>query len=234
MIHDQSRVGWGLALLLVSSGVCAASGNGAEYPRMAPLAQYLISDPTEEIALARSAAPPSIANDAEVLTLGAKGYDTAVKGSNGFVCIVERAWAKNFDSGDFWNARVRAPHCFNPAAARTVLLPYLRRTQWALSGVSREDMRVRTHAALATHEIQPPETGSMAYMLGKGGYLGDDVHGHWHPHVMLYLPRTAPSTWGANAKGSPIFADAGALEPVTVIFIPVAHWSDGTLDDPSH
>jgi hypothetical protein len=95
-------------------------------------------------------------------------------------------------------------------------------------------MRERTQAALTAHEIPPPETGSMAYMLGKDGYLSDDVHGHWHPHVMLYLPRTAPSTWGANAKGSPIFADAAGLVPVTVLFIPVAHWSDGTPDDTSH
>jgi hypothetical protein len=234
MTHNRTRFGLGLVVLLAGCGVCAATDNPAAYLSMAPLTQYLTPDLTEEIALARSAAPPSIAANAEVRTLGVKGYDTAVKGSNGFVCIVVRAWANNFDSGEFWNSHVRAPHCFNAAAARTVLLTYLRRTQWALSGLSREEMRGRTQAALTAHEIQPPETGSMAYMLGKDGYLGDDVHGHWHPHVMFYLPRTAPSTWGANAKGSPVFADASGLEPVTVLFIPVAHWSDGTPDDTSH
>jgi hypothetical protein len=51
---------------------------------------------------------------------------------------------------------------------------------------------------------------------------------------MFYLPRTPPGTWGANAQGSPIFADAGGLEPVTVFFVPVGRWSDGTSDDMPH
>jgi hypothetical protein len=227
-------VGMGVTVLLAGYGGRAAAGDATAYPGMAPVAQYLAPSRDDEIALARSAAPPSVAADSEILTLGAKGYDTAIKGGNGFVCVVLRAWANNFDSSDFWNPRVRAPHCFNAAAVRTVLPTYLRRTEWALSGMSREQMRERTRAALAGHEIQPPETGSMAYMLGKGGYLGDDVHGHWHPHLMLYLPRTAPAAWGANSKGSPLFADASGLEPVTVFFVPVAHWSDGTPDDMSH
>ncbi len=224
-------IGVTVTVSLVAFGKAA---DPAPYPRMAPVQQYRIASPADEIALARSAAPASIADDAEVLTLGAKGYDTAVKGRNGFVCLVVRAWANNFDSKDFWNPQVRAPHCFNAAAARTVLPTYLRRTGWALSGESLDQMRARTQAALSAHEIQPPEAGSLAYMQGKGGYLGDDVHGHWHPHVMFYMPRIAPATWGANAKGSPIFADASSLEPVTVFFIPVAQWSDGTPDETSH
>ena len=61
------------------------------YPSMAPLEQYLMADRNAEIALARSAAPPSISRDAEVMVLGSHGYETAVKGKNGFVCIVERS-----------------------------------------------------------------------------------------------------------------------------------------------
>ena len=54
------------------------------YPKMLPLEQYLM-DRNAEIALARSAAPPAIANQAEVLVLGREGYVTAEKGSNGRV-----------------------------------------------------------------------------------------------------------------------------------------------------
>ena len=72
------------------------------------------------------------------------------------------------------------------------------------------------------------EPGSMCYMMSKGGYLGDDVRGHWHPHLMFFLPRTNPSALGANVKGSPLFASTGALEPVTVFLLPVKTWSDGT------
>ena len=55
------------------------------YPSMAPLDQYLITDRNAEIALARSAAPAAISSDAEVLVLGRNGYETALKGKNGFV-----------------------------------------------------------------------------------------------------------------------------------------------------
>ena len=62
----------------------------APYPSMAPVEQYLMANRNAETALARSAAPESISRDAEVLVLGGHGYETAVKGKNGFVCLVER------------------------------------------------------------------------------------------------------------------------------------------------
>ncbi len=221
----------GLSALFLSEVEGAhAEGAGPAYPEMAPLALYRSESREDEIALARSAAPASIANDAEVLTLGAHGHDVAIEGKNGFVCIVERAWANDFDNSDFWNPKVRAPNCFNAAAARSVLPTYLRRTQWVLAGVPRAEMVARTKAALAAKQITEPEPGAMCYMMSKGGYLGDDVGGHWHPHLMFFLPRTSPSTWGANSKGSPLFASTGALEPVTVFLLPVKNWSDGTPD----
>jgi hypothetical protein len=50
-----------------------------------------MADRNAEIALARSAAPDAISRDAEVLVLGRNGYQTAVTGKNGFVCVVERS-----------------------------------------------------------------------------------------------------------------------------------------------
>jgi len=62
--------------------------------------QYLM-DRNAEIALARSAAPESIAKDAEIMVLGPKGYETAVKGKNGFVCVVHRSWTSEADDPSF-------------------------------------------------------------------------------------------------------------------------------------
>jgi hypothetical protein len=84
-----------------------------------PLDQYLASDRDGEIALARSAAPESISRDAEVMVLGKHGYETAVKGKNGFVCLVQRSWTAGIDDPDFWNPKLRAPICFNPPAAQS-------------------------------------------------------------------------------------------------------------------
>src|SRR5215813_8773003 len=109
-----SAAPFALAGLFLGCGtLVAARAAAAPYPNMAPLAQYLSPTRDDEIDLARSAAPPAISQDAEVLVLGPKGYETAVKGSNGFVCVVVRSWDNNFDSPDFWNPKLRAPQCFN-------------------------------------------------------------------------------------------------------------------------
>jgi len=105
----------------------------APYPRMAPLDQYLMTDRNSEIALARSAAPASISSKAEVMVLGREGYTSAVKGTNGFLCIVERSWGAATHDRDFWNAKTRSPVCFNPAAARTYVPVYLMKTKLVLA-----------------------------------------------------------------------------------------------------
>src|SRR6201993_5425007 len=91
------------------------------YPNMAPIDQYLMTDQGAEIAMARSASPESISRDAEVQVLGRHGFETAVKGKNGFVCIVGRGWTSAADP-DFWNPKVRVPMCVNAAAAHSYLL----------------------------------------------------------------------------------------------------------------
>ena len=209
----------------------AARAAPAPYPERVPLEQYRIANRADEIALARSAAPPAIAAHAEVRVLGARGYETAAKGDNGFVCLVLRAWADGFDDPEFWNPRPRSPICYNAAAARSVMPTDLRRAEWALAGISRAEMVTRTKAAIASHAITAPEVGAMSYMLSKSGYLNDKA-GHWRPHLMFFLPRMAPGEWGADAPGGAVMADAGALEPLTVFFVPVAQWSDGTPAEP--
>ena len=86
---------WAVALALSLSTARNAQAQDAKnpYPSMAPIEKYLM-DRDAEIALARSAAPPSISRDATVVILGKNGYETAVEGKNGFICIVERGWMK--------------------------------------------------------------------------------------------------------------------------------------------
>ncbi|HUB08060.1 MAG TPA: hypothetical protein VMB50_13705, partial [Myxococcales bacterium] len=83
----------------------ARASNANPYPSMAPIGRYRVATTADEVALARSAAPASVADHADVLVLGDHGYTLAEKGSNGFVCIVERAWANDFDSPEFWNPK---------------------------------------------------------------------------------------------------------------------------------
>jgi hypothetical protein len=221
--------------LMVALGAGGAAPAKTKYPVMAPLAQYAMASQAAEVALARSAAPPSIARDASVMTLGEHGYETVVKGSNGFVCIVERSWANGVLEEGFWNPKLRGPLCLNPAAARSVLPAYLERTGWVLNGVSRAEIERRVRAAVAAGQYTLPEIGAMCFMLSRNGYLGDEAGGPWHPHLMFFLPTGAggPLSWGANLDGAPLFASSDPVEPVTIFFVPVAKWSDGTPDSGS-
>jgi hypothetical protein len=230
--------GWafGLAFLSCAIGSVEAKDARARYPAMAPLTQYLSVNAADEIALAKSAAPTSISANADVLTLSSHGYSTAIKGNNGFVCLVERSWATGFADAEFWNPKFRAPICYNRAAARSVLPGYIERTGWVLAGVSTSEMIARTRVALSANTFVLPEAGAMSYMMSKQTHL-HDADGHWHSHVMFYLANTVPAAWGANLDGSPIFADGSAIfaqegspEPVTTFFVPVTKWSDGTAE----
>lgn len=199
------------------------------YPNMAPVDQYLMPDQNSEIALARSAAPESIARDAEVLVLGRRGYETAVKGKNGFVCIVERSWASPIDDPDFWNPKVRGPVCLNAAAAHSYLLRTIKKADLVLAGGTKSQMREDVVAAVDKKELPAMEAGAMGYMLSKEGYL-NSRDGHWHPHLMFFYSEADPAAWGADLQGSPIFAFHDTSEHLTILFIPVREWSDGTAD----
>jgi hypothetical protein len=196
---------------------------------MAPVEQYLIADRDAEIALARSAAPESISRDAEVRVLGRHGYETAAPGKNGFVCLVERGWNSPFDSPDFWNPKLRGPDCYNPPAARSILPLITKRAEWALAGLSKDEMAKRVKAIAEKKELPPVEPGSMTYMMSKDAYLTDD-DGHNMSHLMFYLPKG--TAWGADLQGSPVLHGQldvpGTPEPVTEFLIPVIRWSDGT------
>ena len=222
-----------LAVLWLLSGVATAgpagdpASRGGPYASMAPLEQYLM-DPGAEIALARSAAPAAISANAAVLILKPQGYETAVTGTNGFTCIVERSWMAPFDNPEFWNPRMRAPICYNPAASRSILAYTLKRTELALAGHSREQMLDEMRAALARNQLPPPEPGAMSFMMSKNGYLGDS-QGHWYSHLMFHVPKTPAAAWGANLPGSPVVLDERLMpEPQAIFMVPVAHWSDGT------
>jgi hypothetical protein len=199
------------------------------YPAMAPLEQYLIADRNAEIAMARSAAPNSISGDAAVMVLGRHGYETAIPGKNGFVCIVERSWTAGIDDPDFWNPKLRGPICFNSIATRTYLPLTIKKTEWVLAGQSRTQMFGSLKAAFDKKELPTQEPGAMCYMLSKQANLGDG-NGHWHPHLMFFVPQSEAKTWGANLQGSPILAADDPQDRLTIFMIPVAKWSDGTAD----
>ena len=188
------------ALLVVLGTAYQAMAQDATtpYPNMAPIDQYLMTDQGAEIALARSAAPESISRDAEVLVLGRHGFETTVKGKNGFVCIVARSRTSAPDS-DFWNPKVRVPMCVNAAAARSYFLRIIKRTDLILAGHTKAQMIETIAAAIDKKELPAMESGAMCYMMSKQGYAGDST-AHWPPHLMFFYSQTDPATWGAVCR----------------------------------
>ena len=225
----KPTIAWaGLVVALGTTAHGQTKEVNSPYPSMAPLDQYLM-DRTAEIALARSAAPDSVSKDAEVMVLGRHGYETAVKGKNGFVCMIERSWSAGIEDPDFWNPKLRAPLCFNAPAARSYLPLTLKKTELVLAGRSKTQMFDSVTAAMDKKELPALEPGAMCYMLSKLGYLGDQA-GHWHPHIMLFVPLSDDAIWGATPD-SPIIAIKDDPDRLTVLLIPVGKWSDGTPDE---
>jgi hypothetical protein len=221
------------SLLFAASGALSpaqAQDAKTPYPTMAPLDGYLIADRDAEIAMAKSAAPPAISNEAAVLVLGRDGYHTAIEGKNGFTCLVERGWMSPTGSPEFWNPRLRGPICYNPAATRSILPYTIYRTKLALSGLTKAQMVESIKSALARNQLPTPETGAMSYMMSKDAYFGV-AGGHWHPHLMFHVPTANAASWGANLPDSPVLLNdefTDELEPETIFMVPVDHWSDGT------
>jgi hypothetical protein len=121
-----------LVLVIALSSLCPARArdSGPSYERMAPIEQYLMTDRNTEIAFARTAAPESISRDAEVLVLGRHGYETAVKGKNGWVCVVERSWMAPFDDPEFLNPDQRLPLCLNRRRYEPICHSLSKRRSW--------------------------------------------------------------------------------------------------------
>ena len=220
-----------LFVVLASAHRAMPQDAATPYPNMAPVDQYLMADRRAEIALARTAAPASISRDAEVLVLGRHGFETAVKGKNGFVCIVGRSWTSTTDA-EFWNPKVRVPMCVNAAAARSYLLRIARITDLMLAGRTKAQMEETYAAAIQKKELPPMEPGAMCYMMGKEGYGGDSGP-HWPPHLMFFFSDVDPAIWGANLSGSPVIAIADPAQHLTQFVIPTQRWSDGTEDRPA-
>lgn len=216
-----------------------AKNTAAPYAKMAPAEQYLMADRNAEIALARSAAPASISRDATVLVLGRNGYETAVEGKNGFVCVVARGWSGPFDWPEFWNPKIKAADCLNPQAARSIVPIYLLRATLAMAGRSKAQMLSALKAAYASKQLPELENGAMDYMMSKSSYLTDEG-AHNMPHLMFDTQVKDASDWGSGAEGSPVMSSpywfispenqsqAKGLPPILVFLVAAPTWSDGT------
>jgi hypothetical protein len=174
-----------------------------------------------EIALARSAAPDAISAHATIKVLTPSGYQEAVKGDNGFTCIVMRGWSVSFTRNPTYYGKARAPICYDQVASRTVL-PYQEFcAKLGLEGKSVEEINREVAMAYALGEIPKMETTAFAYMWSADQNLGPEIK-HWHPHMMVYAPYYTNSMLGDPDPATLVpFVSPDAGTPFAIVIVPV-------------
>jgi hypothetical protein len=211
-----------LAMCVVAGAGVPAGAQTGQYP---PVAQYLMSRDAE-VALARSAAPAGISGRATIKVLTRSGYAIDRTGDNGFVCMVLRGWsAPTYTPEQFrtlvYDATVRAPICFDPAAVLTVMPYYELRSELAMKGYTPDRIAQRVEAAYARGELPQRDRVSFAYMWSADQHLGPGI-GHWHPHMMVFSPYYKNAMLGNNEFGRPlpiVTDDGGTAFAVVVIAV---------------
>lgn len=211
----------GAAILLSAAAILTSVQGQTQYP---PLSEYMMPQDAE-IALARSAAPANVSDRATIKVLNESGFEVAIEGDNGFVCVVMRAWsAPTYTPAAFldfvYYAPLRAPICFNPVAAETMMRYYELRTELGLQGKNPDEIADGIEAAYGKGELPRIETVSFAYMWSADQDLGPGI-GHWHPHMMVFTPYYENSMLGGNEFGGTLpFVSDDAGTPFAVTLIP--------------
>ena len=204
------------------SGFEFASAQAQKYP---PLEKYMMPRDSE-IALAKSAAPKNISDLATIKVLTSSGFEVASQGSNGFVCEVMRGWAApTYTPAQFrdlvYDPTVHAPICFNAVAAREVLPYYELRHKIGMQGKTPSQIAEGLEAAYVRGELPRRSEVSFAYMWSADQFLFAAV-GHWHPHIMVFVPYADNSMLGGHPFGSALpYVSDDAGTPFAVIVIPV-------------
>ena len=145
-----------------------------------------------EIALARSAAPPSVSDSATIYVLGDTAWEIAVHGTNGVVCHVNRSWPSSLE-----------PHCYDAEAAASILPMELRRTELLHQGRSLAEANRDIAEGLASGRFRLPRRLAMSYMMSAGQQLISDegqAAGKWKPHVMIFFPYLTAKELGLGAN----------------------------------
>jgi hypothetical protein len=206
-----------LLLSYASTGGAQAAPNG--YPvKPVPLADSV------EIALAVSAAPPELSNQATVYAVRVGQVVTLRRGSNGSACVV----ARDLHGGSLY------PICYNPEGARTVLARELLEVRLRSLGASEDSVERAVAAGYASGRLEPPKSLAMAYMMSPRQVLFSSPRpegrrvGTWHPHLMFFVPGATPSMFGLSSEDAEPISVSGSGTPRAEVVVKVQTWSDGT------
>ncbi|MEN8374006.1 MAG: hypothetical protein ABFS34_01000 [Gemmatimonadota bacterium] len=197
-----------LALTIFAATLTATEAAGQEdawFYRQMPEA--------EEVALARSAAPPSVSDRAEIWVIRRDRYEVAVPGANGNACLVIR--------GGFPGSL--APTCYDAEATRTILPMEFRKLELQLEGNTRPEIFAILAQEMKDGALPMPIRPAMAYMMSPGQRLRqeDGGLGPWQPHIMLYTPFLRPEDMGLAENSEHVMViNGGSPRAFLMVLVP--------------
>lgn len=211
-MRDVARQSVICAVLTLTVAMPAMS-QSTDTMRLPPL-----MDESAEIALARSAAPPSISGDADVWVLRRGGHVKVVTGSSGVACIVTRDHPDSL-----------YPICYDAVGARTILPIAIREQQLREKGWSTERIDAEIMAAIERGELHVPERSAVAWMQSAdqvihAGADGPRI-GAWKPHVMIHIPFATAETIGVQPLEDGDFMLREAGKPTAHLIIISRDWA---------
>ena len=190
---------------LGAGALCSSSVFG-----QAPDDDFFWPEP-REIAIARSAAPEAVSDNASYWVLAPEGYRRVVEGQNGFNCLVLRQWSAAFDTQRElfeWDGLI-APICYDPVTSASSMQEQFLRAELGLAGNGHDEIRAEIMMAYGDGRLRPLERMAFSYMYSGAQRLTPDA-GHWHPHLMVHAPYYTNDMLGGNtfASGDPVVFEA--------------------------
>lgn len=175
-----------VALLLTAApSVQAQESLGTPGPR-------LQLPPAREIALARSAAPPSVAAEARVWVFSSGRYIVADSGTSSVQCYVGRGWPQALE-----------PHCFDEEGARTIMPIEMLQSELLHQGIPGDSVKRAVAAGIASGRFRLPQRPALTWMQSAAQVLYDDDGsrvGAWKPHIMIYYPYLTTQELGTGSN----------------------------------
>ena len=209
------RGAWvGAVVAVMTAGIPSAGAaqslrsGGGELPPLLPEAY--------EVALARSAAPATVSDDATVLVLErGVGYVPAVQGTNGVTCIVDRSWPRALE-----------PICYDREGSETILEIRIRAAELRERGWTQAEVDADRGEGIRSGRLRLPRRPALSWMMSAEQYLYDSDGSHageWKPHLMLYYPGMTADELGLGGGVSahgPYLVDGGEATSVLIFLMP--------------
>ncbi len=173
------------------------------------------STPREtQISIARLAGPDHVSQNADIYVLGKSGYELAVKGSNGFSCLIERERPETME-----------PECYDAEGSRTTMLVRLFVEAERSKQRDEQAIMLSVKEAYRSGRFRAPAKPGIVYMLSNYNYvLNPETMKiiHFPGHLMFYAPYATEQTIGSG-EGAPYIVHPGQPDALLIVVPAKAH-----------